>query len=624
MLASPDSLPPFVAQDSKRPKQARVFRRVETIAQILGVSAALVLHGLYHVTDRVYVELGLLVLLSMFLVTVSVATRYQWSLARKSFVRAHRISIGLSLAWILGILVVLLFVPLPGWTSEDATRFNVLVGWSQILIVIRGTLGTIIVTRRATAGSTSPALVLVMSFAILVTIGTLLLMLPRARAQSNEAAIGGAPFRVALFTATSASCVTGLAVVHTGDYWSPFGQTVILVLFQVGGLGIMTCGAFFAVVAGRGMQIGESATLRELLESEQLGDVRRLVITILLFTFSAEFLGAVLISGLFADKPLGEQVRFSVFHSVSAFCNAGFSLTENSFVGMGDRWQVWGVVAVLIVVGSMGFAVVYNIAIFAKSHFRSLATQPLFHLPRKRVRLTLTTKLAGGTTAMLLLGGACGYYILETASPAVAESAPTDDGDTAGNTADEKGSPLAEAWFQSVTFRTAGFNTVDHGELQPATKLFAILLMFIGASPGSTGGGVKTVCFAITALSLLSVLRGRPRVEFLGRTIPEDLVNRSLTIISLGVIVVMCTTMLLVLFENEPERFLDHMFEATSAFATVGVSTGITPDLHEPSKMSLVVTMFLGRVGPLTLLLAMAGRARGAEFEYPFERVTLG
>jgi trk system potassium uptake protein TrkH len=356
------------------------------------------------------------------------------------------------------------------------------------------------------------------------------------------------------------------------------------------------------------------------MESEQLGDVRRLVLTILLFTFSAELVGAVLMSGLFADKPFLEQARFSIFHSVSAFCNAGFSLTPDSFVGMGDRWQVWGVVAGLIVVGSMGFAVVHNMALAVLASFRSISAQPLFNLPRQRVRLTLTTKLAAGTTVILLLGGAAGYFILEATSPETKASTVTDVGDVD----DDAGPPIAEAWFQSVTFRTAGFNTVDHGALKPATKLFAILLMFIGASPGSTGGGVKTVCFAITMLSLLSVLRGRPRVEFLGRTIPEDIVNRALTIISLGVIVVMCTTMLLVMFENKPERFLDHLYEATSAFGTVGVSTGITPELQQPSKMVLVVTMFLGRVGPLTLLMAMAGRTRGALYEYPFERVTLG
>jgi trk system potassium uptake protein len=332
------------------------------------------------------------------------------------------------------------------------------------------------------------------------------------------------------------------------------------------------------------------------------------VFTILIFTLGAELIGAVLISGLWADLPFAERVRFSLFHSVSAFCNAGFSLTENSFVGMGNRWQVWGGVAGLIVTGSMGFAVLYNVGLVLKSKFSSLKTRPMFNLPRQRIQLSLTSKIAGGTTIILLIAGAIGYGMLES-------MAPVEDGSQV---------TLEESWFQSVTFRTAGFNTVDHGDMQPATKLFAILLMFVGASPGSTGGGVKTVCFAITILSLLSVLRGRQRVEVLGRTIPEDLVNRALTIISLGILMVMCSTMLLVLFENQPALFLDHLFEATSAFATVGVSTGVTAGLQSPSKMVLVATMFIGRVGPLTLLIAMAGRTQGARYQYPFERVTLG
>jgi trk system potassium uptake protein TrkH len=436
-------------------------------------------------------------------------------------------------------------------------------------------------------------------------------MLPRAKASPTEQFPDqSAPFLVALFTSTSASCVTGLVVVPTGTYWSPFGQAVILGLFQVGGLGIMTCGAFFALVAGGGMQFRESATLRDLLESEQLGDVRRLVLSILLFTLVSEAIGAIAISGLWADLPLGDRVWYSVFHAVSAFCNAGFSLTDDSFVGLGDRWQVWGGVAGLIIIGGMGFAVLYNFALCLESRITSIKIKPLFHLPRSRVRLTLSTKLASVTTLCLLIAGTVGYFVLEAAArPALTEDVPT---------------RTAEAWFQSVTFRTAGFNTVDHGALHPSTKLFAILLMFVGASPGSTGGGVKTVAFAVVVLALVSILRGRERVEVAGRTIPQELVNRALAIFCLGVVVVMVVTLLLVLFENQPGLFINHLFEATSAFGTVGVSTGITPSLSDASKSVIVVTMFAGRVGPLTLLIALAGRQRGARYEFPAERVTLG
>jgi trk system potassium uptake protein TrkH len=212
-----------------------------------------------------------------------------------------------------------------------------------------------------------------------------------------------------------------------------------------------------------------------------------------------------------------------------------------------------------------------------------------------------------------------GYYLLESTGPSASQT---------------QAERVSEAWFQSVTFRTAGFNTVDHGQLQPATKLFAILLMFVGASPGSTGGGVKTVCFAILLLALASILRGRERVEVGGRTIPSVLVNRALTIMSLGMLAVMVTALFLTLFENKPDRFLDHLFEATSAFSTVGVSTSVeiepghvvstTQSLSQPSRMVIIAAMFLGRVGPLTLLIALAGRMKEARYDYPVERVTLG
>jgi len=441
----------------------------------------------------------------------------------------------------------------------------------------------------------------------------LLLMLPRARSQSAPADVSFTErFRVSLFTATSASCVTGLTVVGTGEYWSPTGQAVILCLFQFGGLGIMTCGAFFAVAAGNQLQFRESAALRDLLESNALGDVRRLLWAIVGFTFASELIGAVFLSGLFTDLPSGQRIFHSVFHAVSAFCNAGFSLTENSLVGWGTRWQVWGVIAPLIITGGLGFAVLYNSALAMGSHFRALKKPPLFNLPTARMRLTLSSKLVVLTTFALLLVGMWVYHVLEST----------------GGPSEAAGSErFAEAWFQAVTFRTAGFNTVDHGQLQPATKLFAMLLMFIGASPGSTGGGVKTVAFALTALALVSLLRGRKRVEIMGRTIPDEQIRNALTIISLGLFVLFSTAMLLLVFESEPgrpARFLDLLFEATSAFATVGVSTRITPELTTPSQFVIIVTMFLGRVGPLTLLMALAGQISEARYQFPDERVTLG
>lgn len=591
----------FTGSDSLYPARDKAFRRGDAVALILGLTAVVVLHGLMQTSGIVQVELGLTAVVAATYLPISLALRFHWSLARTSFLRSNTVAIAIAGMWILAIVFFLVFTPLlEGWT-----RFEAFVLASQVAVASRAATSLVIFIRRATAGTTDPAVILVSSFAVLIAVGTGLLLLPRAHAGGT-----GAPFDVAFFTATSASCVTGLVVEHTGGYWSAFGQTIILALFQIGGLGIMTCGAFFAVAAGRHMQIRESATLRDMLESEQLGDVRRLVLTILAFTATVELLGAVAISGLWADLPTGERIRYSLFHAVSAFCNAGFSLTENSFVGMGERWQVWGATTGMIVVGGMGFAVLYNLALWLRSRVGRIAVAPLFHLPKERVRLSLTTKLAAGTTIVLLVAGAGMYDVLEAVG---------------GASDREPGVRAAEAWFQSVTFRTAGFNTVNHTSLQPSTKLFAILLMFVGASPGSTGGGVKTVCFAISVLALLSILRGRPNVEIAGRTIPQDLVNRALAIISLGIVVVMTTTLLLVLFEPQSDtRFLDYLMEATSAFGTVGVSAGVTPGLSTPSRFVIIATMFVGRVGPLTLLIALAGRHGHAQYDYPVERVALG
>lgn len=646
MSNSAERFQQLVGSRSLFPQRDRLLCRIDAVTLTLGVIAVVVLHGLRSASGLVRIELGLFLILAGIWLAASLGLRYRWSLARRSFLRQNIAGVATSALWLLGTLGVLLFGQLldrPG--VGGVSRFTAFVGVAQAAVTLRAAAEIVVLVRRATAGATDPAVVLVGSFAILITVGTGLLMLPNARPADAEPATTGERFVTALFTSTSASCVTGLIVVPTEEYWSPFGQTIIMGLFQIGGLGIMTCGAFFAVAAGRHMQVRESATLRDFLESEQLGDVRRLVITILVFTFGAELIGAVLISGLWSDLSFGEQVRHSLFHSVSAFCNAGFALRGESFVGWGHRWQVWFGVAGLIIVGGMGFGVLYNIALWARAKIGTVKLQPLFNLPRDRVRLSLTTRLAFFTTVSLLVFGAVGYYVLEsTAKPVpdsdvkIAERARdkikaneslTDDENRALSLVEaerRKGdNKFYDAWFQSVTFRTAGFNSVDHGKMQPATKLFAILLMFIGASPGSTGGGVKTVCFAIAVLSLVSILRGRNRVEIAGRTIPPDVVNRSLAIISLGIVMVMMTTLCLVLFEKNAEtQFLDYLFEATSAYGTVGVSAGVTSSLTTPSRIVIIVTMFAGRVGPLTLLIALSGRHRDARYEYPQERVTLG
>ena len=597
---------------TQTPERDRKLKQLEVIALVIGVIAAVVERGLMHITTVRHWELGFLIVLSMFLMTGGAAMRGRSSLSRSTFFKDNRPAVVLGIIWAVGFVLILIFGPfLPDWSGRPVERAHAILGLSELLVVLRGMAAIGRITSRATAGGINPALVLVGTFVLLIGIGTVLLMLPRSRsdlAPADEPL--GDRFRIALFTATSASCVTGLTVVPTNEYWSRTGQAIIMGLFQVGGLGIMTCGAFFAVAAGNQLQIRESAALRDLLESNALGDVTRMLRTIVAFTFAAELLGAIGISGLFSHMPLGDQIFYSVFHSVSAFCNAGFALTDDSFVGFGTRWQVMFVVTSLIVAGGLGFSVIYNSYLVARTRLKTLKRPPLFSLPAARARFTLSSRLILLTTAGLLVFGAAGYYLLESMAPFAADTPVSQ--------------RVCDAWFQSVTFRTAGFNTVDHENLQPATKLFAMLLMFVGASPGSTGGGVKTVAFALTILALVATLRGRRNVEYLGRRIPDQQITHALTIITLGVFAILAAAGLLVLFENKPERFVDHMYEATSAFATVGVSAGITPHLTPPSQFVIVVTMLVGRVGPLTLLMALHRRTDEARYEYPEERITLG
>lgn len=608
-----------MSRPTLHPQRAKWLRRCDAVAQLTGSVAIVLGHGLRR-SGIIPWEIGVIPILAMLVITLAVGARFRWSLARRTFARRHLWTCATVLSWVGGMALVTILGPILPDTNgpgPGGPRWWGYVHLSELILVIYSLHGAVLGIRNLASGGVNPAFLLVTSFLILITIGTAGLMLPVCRHIPVGEPFTGAPFLVALFTATSASCVTGLIVVDTPTYWSNVGHLLILSLFQIGGLGIMTFGAFFAAIAGRNVRLSEFATLRDLLSSEGVGDIRRLIFAILGFTFAAELIGTLGLLPLFADRPFSEQVFMSVFHSVSAFCNAGFALTENSFVGMAHLWEVSLVIPLLIIVGGLGFSVLYNVLAVVKTRLGEWLKNPAFHTPHRRSRLRLETKLVLISTAFLLVGGCACIYLLER---------------TGSNY--EDGISLADAWFQSVTFRTAGFNTVDIGSLQPSTKLIAIFLMMIGASPGSTGGGIKTVAFAVGAVGLLTVIRGRQHVEAFGRTISETTVNRALAIVFVSMFAIMITTILLVIFEGRPDLFLDHMLEATSAIGTVGVSSTVqdvsgqmvstTFSLSTPSRYVIILAMFLGRVGPLTLLLALAGAGKRAQYEFPTERVTLG
>ena len=575
----------------------------ENLATLIGVFVAAAHAGFLSSSAVRQAELNWLVFAAMLFIAASRTWRFFKFYQRRSLVgRLLEAQMILPLVWLVGMLVL--------WQLHVfAAADHYTVGWSDVIVSVTAVVSVLLFCRRLAAGTRNSAVLLIGSFAVIITLGTLLLKLPACRPPAADGTAQSADWNVALFTATSATCVTGLIVEPTGTYWSPLGHAVIFSLFQIGGLGILTFGAFIAVLTGRkGLQFREASTLSEMLDSESVNNVRRILLTILTFTVVVEAVGAVSLMGLYADRSTGQQIWHAVFHSVSAFCNAGFSLKDDGFLNMAVHWQVWGPLTVLIILGGLGFPVVNDLvdrfqALFARRR------NPRFHCSSAPPRLTIHSRLVLITTAVLLVSGTIGWFVLETLSAAPNSSAYR---------------RVADAWFQSVTFRTAGFNTVDHQTMQPATKLLAIFLMFIGAAPGSTGGGVKTLVFAVTMLNVWSVIRGRNRVEVFGRRIPSAQVARSLAMIAVGILIILLTTGLLVIFEQNSDRFLDHLFEATSAFGTAGVSAGITGGLTLPSRMLICLVMFLGRVGPITLLLAMASEDGGARYDYPEERVSLG
>ena len=477
-----------------------------------------------------------------------------------------------------------------------------------------------------------PAMLIVGSFLTLIAIGTGLLLLPAATAEGRPPTT----LTDAIFSATSAVCVTGLIVVDTGTHWSRFGQYVILVLIQLGGLGLMTYASVFALFMWRGMRIREVLVLREAFTHDLRAEIGRLTTFILLTTLAVETAGALLLFGLWDHTaageavPLGERIFYSVFHSISAFCNAGFCLYADSLMAYRNTWQANLVFPLLIISGGIGFAVLYNLARLVRYRVFARPNAPLV----KR-RLTLQAKLALVATAVLLVGGTVLALVLETApgregawrqtaaapgepdAPDVAPVSPL------GETWPER---LTGAWFLATTARTAGFNTTDTTHLAGPTKFLTVALMFIGASPGSTGGGIKTVTVVVVLCGVWATLRGRGSVRAFQRQIPPETVRRALAILAVGVAWVALTSMALAAWgmrEGAEYTFLDALFETQSAFATVGLSTGTTPLLNTFGRLLLAGTMFVGRIGLLTLFVAMQFKTQPQRYEYAKEYVAI-
>lgn len=438
----------------------------------------------------------------------------------------------------------------------------------------------------------SPAQIVVLSFLSLIIIGSIILLLPPAVREGNCLS----PLD-ALFTATSAVCVTGLVVVDTGTFFSRFGQVAILVLIQMGGLGLMTMTTLYWLLLGRRIQLRERLLMQKALNLNELAGVVNLVRYILVTTFLVEAVGAFLLSLWYIPR-LG-LIRggfFGLFHAVSAFCNAGFDLLGGfrSFTAYPEDPYINLVLIGLIATGGIGFTVLVDIYRYRRFH-----------------RLTLHSNVVLTVTGGLLLVGFLGLLLLEGRNPATLGSL----------------SPLGKflaALFQAVTPRTAGFSTIPVGKLNCGTLFFLIFLMFIGASPGSTGGGVKTATFGTLLAATWAVSTGRREIAIFQRRLPYLIVFKSLAIILMGLGMLLTSTILLSLTEDK--EFLSVLFEVASALGTVGLSTGITPHLSSWGKVIIIFTMFAGRVGPLTLAVALGQQERERRYlvKYPEEKIMVG
>lgn len=454
----------------------------------------------------------------------------------------------------------------------------------------------------------NPAQLFMVSFGFIIIAGTVLLKLPNATTS---------PITVvdALFTSTSAVCVTGLIVVDTATQFTPLGKSIILLLIQIGGIGIMTFTSFFGFFfKGGTSSFSERFVLSDFFSEDNVSEIRKTLAKVIFITFMFEAIGAAFLyfsldTTYFAS--IGSRIRFSVFHSVSAFCNAGFSTLTDGLYDFRIRgtYPILYVLGILIILGGIGFPILLNLYTFMKYKFLSLLS--ILRSGRKKdyipMMININSRLVIYTTLFLLIVGTVLFFVFENEHT-------LHDMDLSGK--------IAHSFFGSVAPRTAGFNSVNMGQLSVAAVVLTIFLMWVGASPVSTGGGIKTSTFAIAVLNALRIARVKNHIEFHKREFHERSVDRAFAIIILSILVLGCSSLIMYLIEPD-KGALRILFECVSAFGTVGLSLGITPLLTDSSKILLVLLMFMGRMGILTLLFAIVRKTTTSVYRYPKENIVI-
>lgn len=439
----------------------------------------------------------------------------------------------------------------------------------------------------------TPAQIVLFTFASAILISALILMLPVSAAPGKSIS-----FVDALFMTTSATCVTGLSTISLASDLSVFGQMVLLVMIQIGGLGIMTLSSSMAVLLGKSVNMKERVVLQGILDAQSLDDLYNMVIDILRYTFIIETWGGILLTIGFSMEgfEFGQALYFGFFHSVSAFCNAGLALFDNNLESFANKPLIHGTIAALIVLGGLGFVVLKEM-------------KQVINRKKNIKMLSLHSKTVLLVSAMLIVSGAVIIFFSDFT-----------------NALDSYNlfEKTQVALFQSITTRTAGFNTIPLGQLNSYTIYVMIIYMFIGASPGSTGGGLKTTTVAILFQSVKATLKGRSQVNLLGWRVPDILVVRSTALALISIILVAIFIFAMLYFEPT-QGFLPLCFEVVSAFGTVGLSLGLTPQLTVAGKLVISLLMYIGRVGPLTLVLALGEDSQSSgKVLYPEGRIMIG
>lgn len=436
----------------------------------------------------------------------------------------------------------------------------------------------------------SPSRKLILGFLLAILLGTFILMMPFSLREGEKL-----NFLSSLFTIVSAVCVTGLTVVDVSKVFSPVGDLIIIFFIQLGGLGVMTFSSILFLVMGKRMTFYERELLKEERNADSSGEISSFIKKLLLTVFIIESIGAIILTWEFSkEMPLNKAVFYGIFHSISAFCNAGFALFSNNLEAYKANPVINLTIGYLITLGGIGFAVI---------------TSVIMVIRRGIDRFNLTSKVAIIMSVILTFGGMILFFVLEYSNPA-----------TLGDLNFVQ--KVLASYFQSVTLRTAGFNTIPLGELRNSTIFMCCILMFIGASPGSTGGGIKTTTFGVILFYVIGIVKKKENVEIFNRRLDWEIMNRALAILVLAITYVIIVIMLMLIAENfSPEEI---MFEVISAFGTVGLTLGITPDLTTFSKLLLIVTMFIGRLGPMTFALAIGETKKKALSKYPKENILVG